>query len=342
MSGSAALAADHLDAPGLTPPGGDTSLDLADVYAFPSPATPGNVVLIMTLNPLAGVLNDGTFNPKASYDFFVDTNADAKQDLRYSLTFSEADTAGGQDVLLRRIGARKPAVVARGRTGNTIGFENGGKLRADVFDDPFFFDLCAFLSLSPKGAPLALCGAKPGGFCSPGVDFFAGLNVSAIVLELPAGELPDQFGLWARTEVGVQVDRTAIPVVNSVFIPQTPLEPNDPSLKDAFNSGMPKHDPRDFRPEIVDNLEVFYGVGSPLPQVVADLLLPDILPVDQTAAPGFNQVPFNGRQLEDDVIDFELTVLTGGLAGPAAIPSDCVDANDVPFSPVFPYLAPAH
>lgn len=32
-----AAAADHLDAPGLTPPGGGPSTDIADVYAFQSP-----------------------------------------------------------------------------------------------------------------------------------------------------------------------------------------------------------------------------------------------------------------------------------------------------------------
>jgi hypothetical protein len=76
-------AADHLDAPGLTPPGGDTRLDINDVYAFQSPANSANTVLIMTVNPLAGVLNDGTFHPDASYDFKIDTNGDAKEDLTY-------------------------------------------------------------------------------------------------------------------------------------------------------------------------------------------------------------------------------------------------------------------
>src|SRR5918912_1495618 len=45
---SGAGAADHLDAPGLTPPGGDVRLDLTDIYAFRS--RPGRTVLVMNVN----------------------------------------------------------------------------------------------------------------------------------------------------------------------------------------------------------------------------------------------------------------------------------------------------
>ena len=63
-----------------------------------------------------------------------------------------------------------------------------------------------------------------------------------------------------------------------------------------------------------------------------------MLTLDTTSSAGF--VPgLNGRGLEDDVIDFELFVVTGGLfGGPAAVDSDCVDANDVEFDDDFPYL----
>ena len=48
----AAGAVDHLDAPGLTPPGGDLRLDITDVYAFRSPK--GKSVLVMNVNGLRG------------------------------------------------------------------------------------------------------------------------------------------------------------------------------------------------------------------------------------------------------------------------------------------------
>ena len=59
----------------------------------------------------------------------------------------------------------------------------------------------------------------------------------------------------------------------------------------------------------------------------------DLLVYDTTSDDGF----LNGRRLEDDVIDAELGLLTLG-----AVAGDGVDANDVPFRDVFPYLAQQH
>src|SRR3972149_1164926 len=150
--GSAALssrAADQLAAPGTMPPGGDTRLDINDVYAFQSPANAANTVLIMTVNPLAGMLNNGTFHPDASYDLPIDTNGDAKEDLMYRITFSAPDASLVQDVRLRLVGAGAGSgVLASGQTGQNIPVAGGGMLRAGVFDDPFFFDLVGFLSLN--------------------------------------------------------------------------------------------------------------------------------------------------------------------------------------------------
>ncbi len=313
-------AADHLDAPGLTPPGGDTRLDINDVYAFQSPANSANTVLIMTVNPLAGVLNDGTFHPGASYDFKIDTHGDAKEDLTYKVTFS--GSSGVQGVMLRRVPASgASAVLARGQTGQDIGVAGGGMLRAGVFDDPFFFDLVGFLSVN---------------FCAPGTNFFQGLNVSAIVLEVPSASLgPSNIGVWARTELnGAQIDRMGRPAINTVFIPNNVFEPSgtEPSQKNAFNAGKPRHDQRDFRSEVVDTLEIFYGAGNPTVGALADILLPDILTIDTSNPAGF----LNGRALADDVIDVELGIVTNNL-----VTSDCV-ANDSAFSSTFPYLAPAN
>jgi len=311
-------AADHLDAPGLTPPGGDTRLDINDVYAFQSPANSAHTVLIMTVNPLAGVLNNGTFRSGASYDFMIDTNGDAKEDLSYQVSFS--GSASPQGLRLRRVPAQGGgAGLASGLTDQNINVRGGGRLRAGVFDDPFFFDLMGFLNLN---------------FCAPGTNFFAGLNVSAIVLEVPSAALgSNNIGVWARTELnGTQVDRMGRPAINTVFIPNNPFEPvgTEPSQKNAFNAGIPLHDQRDFRGEVVDTLEIFYGAGNPTVGALADILLPDILTLNNASSAGF----LNGRKLADDVIDTELALVTNG-----AVTTDCV-GNDSAFSGTFPYLAP--
>jgi hypothetical protein len=294
-------AADHLDAPGLTSPGGDGRLDINDIYAFKNGS---NTVLIMTVNPAAGVFSPLTFHPEASYDFLIDTNGDAKEDLTYKITFSESDD-GLQEVMFRRIPGKGGAVLAKGQTGQNINVEGGGMLRADLFDDPFFFDLNAFL-----GA-YAFCNAPGGPAGDSGANFFAGLNVSAIVLEVPSDTFgASNIGVWARTELDGQVDRMGRPAINTVFIPST--------SKNAYNEGKPRHDQRDFSQFLGD---------------FALVLLPDILTVDTSDSSGF----LNGRQLADDVIDLELQIITGD-----ANAGDCVDGNDVAFLTNFPYLAPAH
>jgi hypothetical protein len=302
-----ARAADHLDGPMAKH---DGRLDITDVYAFKAGS---NTVLIMNVDPGAGVLSPTTFHPDASYDIKIDTNGDAKEDITYKVTFS-AVSNGTQSVQLRRVPARGGgAVLARGQTGANIPVSGGGMLRAGVFDDPFFFDLVAFRN------GLAFC---PGGV---GTDFFLGLNVASIVLEVPSSSLGTNIGVWASTTLGgQQIDRMGRPAINTVF------EHTDAG-KDAFNSGIPRNDQRDFHQDVFDTL-IALGNTPAYAEAVTNILLPDILTFNTSSSAGF----LNGRQLADDVIDTELFVISNG-----AVTTDCV-ANDSTFSNTFPYLGSAN
>jgi hypothetical protein len=218
------------------------------------------------------------------------------------------------------LGMRNP--IAKGKTDQDIAIPGGGMLRAGVMDDPFYFDLEGFLALD---------------FCTPGEtrpNFFAGLNVSAIVLEVPSSWFgAANIGVWARTVArGKQIDRMGRPAINTVFIPNNPLEPagSEPSMKNKFNAALPRHDQRRFRAEVVDTLGIFYGDDEDTINALADILLPDILTVDTSNPAGF----LNGRGLADDVIDAEYPLVTNG-----AVTTDCV-SNDSAFTDTFPYLAP--
>lgn len=321
-----AHAADHLDAPGLTPPGGDGALDIADVYAFRNPANHNNAVLIMTVNPAAGVISGTTFRTETSYDFRLDFDGDAGVDRMYRIGFGPPDESGKQFLQLRCVPAArcpgKGAVVARGFTGQSVQGNDGSTIHVDTFDDPFFFDLDAFLGTNGR----AFCDGNES-------DFFLGLDVSAIVLQIPRENLDgDVVGVWATTETAEdgQVDRMGRPAINTVFIPANPFEPNEASQKNFFNQSKPHFDRRDFLAEVKDTLALFYGAGNPAVNQLANVLLPDILTVDFSSGAGF----LNGRRPEDDVIDAELAIVTNG-----AVTSDCVD-NDSPFLTVFPFLAP--
>src|SRR6266516_6161107 len=118
---SSARAADHLDAPGLTPPpGGDgIGTDLTDIYAFQSPADAGKTVLIMDVNGLttADLANppgpDRPFgtkvpfvrgNPNVSYNFRVDSNGDAVPDVNIQVRFGQPGTDGAQQMRVKILG----------------------------------------------------------------------------------------------------------------------------------------------------------------------------------------------------------------------------------------------
>ena len=325
-------AADHLDAPFVKK---DGRIDINDVYVFHpgSPQDLSRTVLAMTVNPAAGVISGTRLRPGALYEILIDTDGDAVQDIAYRLKFS-----GGKDQkvhLKRAEGAQalrgnSGQQIAQGQVEETIPVAGGGSLFVGLRDDPFFFDLANF----NNGA--TFCGAG-----LPVSDFFLGLNTTAIVLEVPTSELGSSVGVWARTVVdGQQVERMGRPAILTVFMPPNPFEPSppDPMLEDAFNFGLPQNDQADFRDEVVDSLTLLFSLNDatdPNPgddaatiQVLADILLPDILTVDLSAPTGF----LSGRNPSDDVIDAELGIITEGL-----ITSDCI-ANDSTFLSTFPYL----
>jgi len=301
-------AADHGDAPGVR---FDTRLDINDLYAFQSPANSANVVFIMTVCPLAGQISPVEFAKGARYEFLVDTTGDAEADQAFRFTFGRRDPATGlQKLKFKATGLSKNK--ASGETNADVAIPGGGMLRAGRFDDPFFFDLVGFR------AGLMFSN-------STSVDFFRGFNTMAIVLEVPRSTFgTDDIGVWATTRKGKQVDRSGRPAINTVLIPA--------ALKDAFNQGRPSDDRADFGAAARATLMAL-GNDAPTSAALADALLPDILTIDTSNAGGF----LNGRRLDDDVIDAELNLVSGG-----ALTTDFVDANDVPFLSGFPYLAPPH
>lgn len=307
IAGSALLApgfvgaADHLDAPAVA---ADGRTDINDLYAFQSPVDPDNTVLVMTVNPFAGMESGTSFRPGADYTFNIDQDGDALADVTASVKFTGV-TNNGQKFKLKIDGPPS----ARGVVGQVSPVSGGGWITAATFDDPFFFDLAGFRD----------------GFNFTGDDSFAGANVSAIVLEVPSSWVGGNVGIWATTTVdGVQIDRMGRPAINTVLIPS--------GRKDEFNASEPADDPARFGDDVRATIESLSGDAA-LAEALTDILLPDVLTFDTTNSAGF----LNGRQLADDVIDAELDLLTKG-----AITGDGVDANDVAFRTEFPYLAPAH
>ena len=303
LAAAGAGAADHLDAPDVR---NDGRTDINDLYAFQSPNDSANTVLVMTVNPAVGVFSGDTFRPGAEYAFNIDQDGDAVADRTATVKFS-GPAKNGQKFQLQL----EQGPTARGVVGATARIDGGGQITAGTFEDPFFFDLAGFQK----------------GFAFDGTDFFAGLDVSAIVIEVPSDWVngaTTNVGIWATTSIdGEQIDRIGRPAINTVLIPA--------DRKDEFNQASPAGDRATFGDDV--NATIASLSSQANADALTPILLPDVLTFDTSSSDGF----LNGRRLADDVIDAELGLLSAG-----AVTTDSVDANDVSFGTAFPYLAPAN
>jgi len=255
-------AADHRDAPAVD---GSGEGDLTDVFAFIDPGNRNKLVLILGVNPFSipGFLQSYRFSPDYLYQFKIDTDGDAKEDLVVQMRFR--NTAAGQNILVR-IGTPDPAY--RGTT--NLWLENapsqvetptetmfGTPQDLQVFagqrDDPFVLDSQLFRILNssqdvfrdvPSSALGHLRGRPIRADGTSGIDLLAGLNASFIAVSIPVGWVSggnDILNIWAtvstpveETGAYVQFEREGQGLINTVFIPAP--------LKDAFNLGIPSED----------------------------------------------------------------------------------------------------
>ena len=183
------VAADHLDpSPRVGASVGDAA-DIADIYAWNTDTADndGNVVLAMTFaGPLA--TSDFTGDPDVLYTLHID-GADAMLDPDVSINVRFAQDSDGRWGV-QFMGIPGTSGPVEGPVGSIIEL-GGASAYAGVREDPFFFDLTGFQNTLMTG-DLAF---------DPSRDFFAGGNVSAIVIEIPARALPDvgPYQIWGTT-----------------------------------------------------------------------------------------------------------------------------------------------
>jgi hypothetical protein len=345
-------AADHLDAPGLTSPGGDPRFDINDLYVFEGQRR-SNTVLAATVNPLA--TGDSSFLTikDGAYFLRVDNNGDAVEDVTYSVQFLDTRRDGSQRVFVREARGRdarsadpEGRLIGVGKTGETIRLRGGGKLFAGLRSDPFFFDLGGFLG--------TVEGRNNGRMLNDGMqsDFFADLNTLAIVMEVEDDELGSNIGVWATTSKRdrrdwTQIDRMGRPAINTVVNSSGPVVGADSNAKNVFNASKPKDDVANFTDGAVRALQAFSSLDPEGPysdeeaRALAGVLLPDVVSYD-TATPAAG--PLNGRALADDVIDVELRIVTGGdpldlfpRDADGGINTDGIGPHD-DYQATFPYL----
>jgi len=328
--------ADHLEAP-LAKANHD--LDITDIYAFDA-ANAKRTVLVMNVNPLAGVVSGRRFATNAEYRFNIDRTGDFVADDVYTVTFGANAPDHKQSLTLRKDGA----VVLRGKTGSANN-AGGAKVYAGIKDDPFFFDLASFRRWRDPDGDGTFTYTGPTTF--DGVDFFRGTNISTIVLEIPDSWLGASANYWGSTvKNGSVIDRMGKPALATVFVNPFGGE----SDKDAYNATAPSADVSTWGGLFTAVLDVFYSSSS-LPGTITGLLLPDVLHLDVAHLGKSTGRSFtgdkaghilNGRTLAEYVTDLERLVRTGGLENNPVLTTDRVNSNDAVFPGTFPYLAPAH
>ena len=209
------VASDHQDSPDVEL---NPTLDMTDVYAFPG-STPDRIALVMNswafLTPAQ--TPSTSFDPDLLYQFKIDNNGDAREDLVLQVTFT--GTGASQQVELRgpvappvqgamrnRIASQSPALS--GAVNTVLGSPTGVQLFAGPREDPFFIDLEQFFRIipdrKPVTGPLSQLPDQPtaSSFRAAGaaVDYVQGFNVLSIVIELPKSALTAggsaKIGLW--------------------------------------------------------------------------------------------------------------------------------------------------
>jgi hypothetical protein len=204
-----------------------------DVYVFPG-STDGNIVLVMNVASPTNALgrNVTGFNPNALYQFKIDNNGDAREDLVLQFLFDEMSDG------TQRVNVLGPAAPVNA-PGDTTGMlnrlvsgpissgqpfnqnfttANGMQVFAGPRSDPFYLDFEQFVQILPDRRPAtfltgvatddkmptAFCGSAPpfDTSCQP-KDAFGGANTLSIVVEMPEAMLgvgagnDARLGIWA-------------------------------------------------------------------------------------------------------------------------------------------------
>ena len=183
-------AADHLDPPGrtdrtfdATP---DRAADIADVYAW---HTDSSLVIAMTFAGPSSPTQPGTYDRNVLYGINLSTDG-VRETTELPIRVRFGGNSGGFGVQVTGLPGNPEPFTGAVETDLTT--PNGIKVRAGLFDDPFFFDLQGFRETRSTGT-LKFDKTR---------NFFAGQNDTAIVIEIPRsvlGEGVNSIDVWGST-----------------------------------------------------------------------------------------------------------------------------------------------
>ncbi len=178
-----ALAADHIDSPATA---ADQTADITDLYAWHTDG--GSLVAIIGIAGAGTTTDTVSLDPEVLYGFHIDQDADGAADISVWVRYAQN---GNGDWGMQVTNLPGADGVLVGAVGGMIGAE-GARAWTGVADDPFFFDLEGYQATLGSGS-LSFDGTR---------DFFAGLNITAISLEMDLAAATggsDTIQVWATT-----------------------------------------------------------------------------------------------------------------------------------------------
>jgi hypothetical protein len=327
-------------------------LDITDVYLFRGEV---GTVFVMTVNSsAAGSGAPAGFHPRAHYDFRIDFDGDALEDMCYRVQFGPVNQHGRQPLELRKlVGAEAREHTATGELlswGGTESALNGSesvRLWAGRAAESYYVDptvLHAICRAIRSGRQVDLANWRPRG----AANAFAGTTVHAIVLEVPDSAFVgllgprDEIGFWGTTTVATDtggwrpINRMGQPMVQPLF------NPPDTERASEYNTTHPADDPSNYGElfsALVARVVAAQGTArDPLAygDGVVNMLLPDVLHyrVGSSAIYGF--AVRNGRDLTDNVPEVMFSLVTNRAV------SDGLSSRHATGSPrqQFPYVPP--
>lgn len=340
----------HLDSPLARQ---DIRLDITDLCVFRSET--GAVFIANVCHSIFGPIPEPGYHPEAMYEFKIDLDGDAIEDVTYRVTFDKRDEHRKQRYVVRSIRGAEAvdphaagSVIANGITGEFVTTASGFRVWAGKAGDPFWIEpdvLRAVGYAFQDGTVVDLSGWNPG----RARNLFAGHTVYSIVLEVPDRELPSRAagsrkaGMWAMSMLATDaggwrsINRVGLPMIHPLF-----TQFNE-DLGNRLNGGRPADD-------MATHGEVFAraiaGVVSANgtaadPRAYAERvvrrLCPNILPYEVGTPAVFGFGDWNGRSLTDNAPDvmFSIAANTPIRLG---IGKESVTSKP---SETFPYIAAA-
>ena len=296
------------------------------------------------------------YHPEGMYEFKIDANGDAIEDITYRLTFEARDKDGRQRYVVRCVKGREAvdphapgAVVAEGTTGETTTTPAGLRVWADKAGDPFWIEpdvLHAVGHAFQDGTTVNLSGWDP----ARAKNLFAGQSVYAMVLEVPDEELlaatggNRRVGIWALSTLATDaggwrsINRVGLPMIHPLF-----TQFNE-DLGNRLNAGRPHDDFATHGPRVTDAIAgvvAAYGTAEDpraYAEQVAHRFCPNILPYEIGAPAVFGFAGWNGRSLTDNAPDvmFSLAANTPVRLGIGKEPVTSKPSRTFPYVPAVP------